>query len=500
MTKISRRFFLMVASILPFSKTFSLEKAVPLDGYSSGKALSKIDGLKLLNLWGDQPKETQSLYTIIDSILSQHKLSSYADVARNESFQTFCRKHDITHLGGPMLGCITETSAKIWIRTTKPMEVKVVLYSGGKTYSFGPISSSNETDLVALIPLDGLKPNTSYTYSVEVNGRQIQLPSNASISTLPGNDRIRIAFGTCPHRWGLGNQQQADMIMKRKPSAFLMYGDVGAQDKRNHFGKHRSDYQIRDFFPAWRSLSASIPTYVTWDDHDYFDNDLAGVPRGFTDFDRDSVRQVFSQAWNNPSYGFNNNGGGIFFRTRFGPCDVLMLDNRYFRTGEKRGFLGNDQTNWLKEQLLDCKGPFIIITCGTMWTDHISNGKDSWGKFDPEGREEIFQFIEENNISGVVLLSGDRHGACGFKIPRPSGYTFYEFEAATLGGRTGPAIKAKENPNALYAFQNKYAFGEFTVDASLDDPQIHYRLIHESGEELYQIKLHLSELTPGGNS
>ena len=173
-----------------------------------------------------------------------------------------------------------------------------------------------------------------------------------------------------------------------------------------------------------------------------------------------------------------------------------MLDNRYFRTGEKRGFLGNGQTEWLKEQLLDCKGKFIIITCGTMWTDHVSKGKDSWGKFDPEGREELFQFIEKNRIPGVLLLSGDRHGACGFRIPRPSGHTFYEFEAATLGGRSGPASGAMKHPDALYAFDSTYAFGELNVDASLPDPEVNYRLIHESGKVLYELSLKRIELTP----
>ena len=41
----------------------------------------------------------------------------------------------------------------------------------------------------------------------------------------------------------------------------------------------------------------------------------------------------------------------------------------------------------------------------------LSGGKDSWGKFDPKGREEIFSLIEKHRIPGVLLTSGDRHGA-----------------------------------------------------------------------------------------
>jgi hypothetical protein len=40
--------------------------------------------------------------------------------------------------------------------------------------------------------------------------------------------------------------------------------------------------------------------YTSWDDHDYFNNDLAGIPKGFTAKDRDAVRSVWHENWNNP--------------------------------------------------------------------------------------------------------------------------------------------------------------------------------------------------------
>ena len=491
----TRRMFIAASSIA-LAKAVIAQKPVALTGYSKGNQLSKINGLELLNLWGEQPKPVQNLYRLIDSILSADREVTYADVSRDETVRQFCKDHNVLHLGGPMLGCITETSVKVWVRTVRPAKVEVRLNIDGAETTFGPILSTDESDLVSIVPVTGLKPGISYPYKVLVDGTPIPVPKHAVITTVPDTNRLRLAFGTCPHRWGLGNSKQADMIRSRKPSALLMYGDIAAQDKNNHFGKHRSDYQVRDLYSAWQSLSSTIPVYATWDDHDYFNNDKAGIPIGYRNADRLGVRRTFSQAWNNPSYGFNDEGGGVFLRTRFGPCDVLMLDNRYFRTGEKRGFLGNEQTEWLKNQLLDCKGPFIIISCGTMWTDHIADGKDSWGKYDPQGREQLFRFIEDNQIPGVLLLSGDRHGACGFRIPRPSGHTFYEFEAASLGGRTGPASKAADHPDALYSISGKYAFGEFTFDATLDDPEVKFHLIHEDGKTLYEHILKRSELTP----
>jgi len=41
-----------------------------------------------------------------------------------------------------------------------------------------------------------------------------------------------------------------------------------------------------------------------------------------------------------------------------------------------------------------------------------------------------------------------------------------------------------------------YAFGEFTIDASLDDPEVTFRLIKDDGSILHELILKRSELTP----
>ena len=199
-------------------------------------------------------------------------------------------------------------------------------------------------------------------------------------------------------------------------------------------------------------------------------------------------------------YGFGDEDGGIFCRTRIGPCDVIMVDHRYFRTGDKApgALLGRDQMKWLKKQLLACKGPFIVMSCGTMWSDYISNGKDSWGRWDPNGREELLEFIEDNRIGGVLLISGDRHGARGVTIPRPSGFKFYEFEPASLGGRVGPPPWGKDKDNQFFGISNRYAFGEFTIDAAPADPTVTFRLVGDDGEIIHELKLTRSQLTPKG--
>ena len=52
MTKMTRRMF-MAASSVALAEAAMAQEPVALTGYSKGNQLSKIDGLELLNLWGE---------------------------------------------------------------------------------------------------------------------------------------------------------------------------------------------------------------------------------------------------------------------------------------------------------------------------------------------------------------------------------------------------------------------------------------------------------------
>lgn len=494
----NRRRYLQKSTLSGIALTCGLSTK-PSFGFRGTTGGTLAASLETLNLWNKPSEEDEKLFTAIFETLATSPGASFAKVATDQKVQALCREQGVTHLGGPMLGCLANDGVKVWLRTTKPARVEVTVKVDGEEKTFGPVESTLASDLTALVSVTGLKPGTTTSYQVLVDGSPIKIPKHAAITTPSAHktDKTCLTFGTCQHRWGLGHGDQANMILKHKPLAMLMYGDVAVQDRRNDLGMHRADYTMRDFHPAWQNIVCSTPVYTSWDDHDYFDNDLWGIPKNHTDEDRRGVRKVYTQAWNNPYYGLGDEGGGIFQHTRIGPCDVIMTDNRYFRTKEgKHCFLGSEQMAWLKKTLLECQGPFIILTCGTMWSDYVSGGKDSWGKFDPEGREEIFALIEKHRIPGVLLLSGDRHGARGFKIPRPSGFEFFEFEPASLGGRSGPPAKNAKWKTQLYGFSNKFAFGEFTFDEAPDDPTVTFRLIESTGEVLYELTLTRSQLTP----
>lgn len=91
----------------------------------------------------------------------------------------------------------------------------------------------------------------------------------------------------------------------------LLLGDIAVDDRVNKINMHRADYQLRDVSNPWKRLAANVPLYASWDDHDYFNNDLNGIPAKFTAADRDAVRAVWPQNGNNPPAGDGREG--IYF-------------------------------------------------------------------------------------------------------------------------------------------------------------------------------------------
>ena len=68
---------------------------------------------------------------------------------------------------------------------------------------------------------------------------------------------------------------------------------------------------------------------------------------------------------------------------------------------------------WLKRGLLASQATFKFLVSGGQWE---SRGRsDSWASFIRE-RNELFQFIRDRRIGGVVLLSGDRHVTAGYQV------------------------------------------------------------------------------------
>ncbi len=450
--------------------------------------------MKLLKSYTAPPKWVIDFYSEARLHLAENAEARFTD----EAILSAAKKNKMTLIGGPLLGNLTENSVTLWLRPATSDKIKIQVTRTDnkkvKKFSLSKVQAGAEQRIV----LNDLESNTKYAYEVFMKHRKI---AEGGFVTAPKvNDKtvFRVAFGSCFHKIGLHNPNLIQQILKREPQAMMLLGDIAVDDRVNKSNFHRSDYLLRDMSTPWQQLAANAPLYASWDDHDYYNNDRGGIYGKYTEADREAIREVWHENWNNPQ----NAGEGINFNTRIGPVELIMLDTRSCRENDKKGqygsYLGEKQQKWLLETLKSSTAPFKIISSGTMWSDYITPGKDSWGTWDTLGREEIYQLIEAEKIGGVLLISGDRHGARGFTIPRPSGHRFYEFEAASLGGVPGPPAMAEDRSQQLFGYHGTdvIAFGEFTFDTSSEEPIVTFRLIDQHGKILEEHLIHYKQLMP----
>ncbi len=446
------------------------------------KGTLEID-LRIMNQYGDQPRVVQDFYVACREAMTGKNPDR--DVAET------CRQFKQGKIGGPMLGDVTATSVSVWMHLPEPDLVKVVVVSedDGASKTF----QSSEAARILSVPCEGLLPDRAYSYTVaDSKNRPL---GEGRFSTPPATlsqEPFKVAFGTCYHKVGLYRPELMKLVQERGNRAMLVLGDCAVDDRKCDFGLINADYLLRNLSPPWQEMTANVPVFTTWDDHDYWGDDAGGTRTRGKSIDIDGMRNNWKSQWNNPERDLERKG--IYFQTRIGPVHFIALDTRSCRINEQRGkpnsFLGEEQMNWLKQQINESTSPYILVSSGTMWSDYISDGKDSWGTWDTEGREEIFKAIDAKKDAQVILLSGDRHGARGFAIPRPGNRKIYEFEVATLGGVPGPDAFGKDKTAQLFGLpSNSWAFGELSFAAVDGVPQATFRLVNERGETLETVRL-----------
>ncbi|MFG0334197.1 MAG: alkaline phosphatase D family protein, partial [Maioricimonas sp. JB049] len=210
---------------------------------------------------------------------------------------------------------------------------------------------------------------------------------------------------------------------------------------------------------------------------------------------RDYAWSIFRENWANPGYAGGYEQPGCWYRFAVGDVDFIMLDCRYYRTsprGDSPSMLGPVQMEWLKRQLRDCRGTFKVICSSVPW-DYRTKGDshDTWNGYKSE-RDEIFDFLAEHDIDGVLLMSADRHRSDAWKIERPDSYPLYEFNSSRLTNQhVHPTM---EKQGAIFSYNAKQSFGLVQFDTTADDPMATYDVISIDGERVHSLTVRRSEL------
>ena len=408
---------------------------------------------------------------------------------------------------GPMVGCVTGTSAKIWLRNTSTARDLTIEYFEADKDEAELLALKQECDVGAdfttIISLSDLSPNTKYGYRVGI-GESIAEDTPwqyfHTFSKQHSPTKFRLAFGG-----GAGyvppNERMWDTIRAEEPDMLLLLGDNVYSDDPTTPAMQHYCYYRRQSRPEFSRLVASTPVYSIWDDHDFGTNDCSGGPDTFKPDWKLPVWNVFKNNWVNPGYGGGEKQPGCWYDYYVGDVHFIMLDGRYYRnlkpedkdaTGKGRpSMLGPVQRKWLLKMLEGSKGKLIVLCSPVPWVfEAKGDSRDTWNGFKEE-RNEIFDFLADNKMDGVLLMSADRHRSDLWKIERENGYTLYECNSSRL---TNQHVHG-EMKAAVFSYNKKQSFGTVDIDTTIDDPTITYRVVNIDGEEIHKHTIRRSELT-----
>jgi len=378
---------------------------------------------------------------------------------------------------GPIIGGITSTGANLWGRADGPGQLHAWLgqkadlsdaWLAGKSL---PLAAENSFAGVA--PVAGLSPGTRYYYSLGLSGQ----PPNPAMTPYPDfttfpqvGQRISFAFafGSCFRPEGAQAGQIFRTIGERRQKDnlrfILLLGDqIYADDHRfNGIGKvatsladYRAVYAYAFAQPSFRDLLASLPAFMTLDDHEVDDDwtwtdrqrtmaqipiwdqvirRLQGRPRIEWQIPRQRVQDALQAYWEHqgmhappfalPPYLDSKDQytlaaedpGSLAYTFTFGAAAFFVLDTRTTRVKSRAetSMLGEGQWKVLEKWLQAVKDAypvkFLVTSCTLLFNMWLDIPRDRWSGF-PVERDRLLHFLAAHDIEGVYLLSGDLHNA-----------------------------------------------------------------------------------------
>ncbi len=319
------------------------------------------------------------------------------------------------------------------------------------------------------------------------------LPNTSLKKDAPSN-KFTIGFGG-----GSGyvpeNERMWDTIGAIEPRALLLLGDNVYIDDPETPEMQRFHYYRRQSQPEWGKLAKTVPIYSIWDDHDFTTNDGWGGP----DIEKPSwkrdVWEIYKENWDNPYYGGGKENPGCWFDFSIGDVHFIMIDGRYYRESpkdESPSMLGPVQMKWLKKTLTEKPATFTVICTNVPMAPKVKPGsKDTWDGY-PEERTEIYQYIADQKIPGVVILSADRHRSDAYKVDTEINgmYPLFEFSSSRL---TNQHVH-KLIDHSLFGYNEKQSFGKIDFDLTTEDPTVKYTIINIDGKKIHDLTVKLSQL------
>ncbi|ETV82785.1 hypothetical protein H257_04575 [Aphanomyces astaci] len=377
---------------------------------------------------------------------------------------------DLAHLGS-----VTSTTAKVWLFSTSATEARVS-YTSELNVTSEVVADFRKDDATLTIALRDLSPGTRYVVAIVLvdNATNHTIPAKTlSLKTLAATmSTVRFAFGSCTMAVPLlypftGFSGNLDYIATSLQPDFMLllgdqvYADIDflAQDDTEHL------YRATVHDHAYDTMGRTTPIFSIYDDHEIRNNWNEGQYDDRLYLDRIRYYDRF--------FGDRNPDpivpGEHYYTWTTGVATFFMLDVRKHASpkdwpdGPHKTKLGPTQKQHLLQWLVTSTEPFKVVVSSMVVTDMGMQATDEgWALYGTEYRQ-VFDFVNEHNVSGVVLLSGDLHFA---GVWQHSPYDFlFEVGASPISAFPVIPSKAAEASTHKTLFQSWTGlhFGHITI-------------------------------------
>ena len=378
-------------------------------------------------------------------------------------------------------GEVTDDSALVWLRGEPGSQAALHYGRDPKFTEFSstePVTVDPQADSTAIIPLDELEPATRYYYRALVAGKKPG-PVATFVTAPSPDDNAKVSF--C-FSGDMRDSYKPFTVMNavhfQRPDFFMhlgdtIYADINGVARRlpefwAKYRRNREDLSTEGCFCA-----TSI--YATWDDHEVVNDFGPGhqlAPIG---------RKAFLDYW--PIRHREGEGDRIYRSFRWGQAaEIFILDVRQYRNAAKNTMLGAMQKRWLFESLARSSATFKFIATPVPM---VGGGLDRWDGY-PKERQELFTFIKEKKIGGVVFLSADLHYAAISKIPNSGGLK--DITAGPIGAPVNRVTNGTASRFEYFLAEN-FNFAKITIDPKNDPRKAMVEFIDQDNQVFHSSTL-----------
>ncbi|HUH73225.1 MAG TPA: alkaline phosphatase D family protein [Chitinophagales bacterium] len=480
-------------------------------------------------------------FCISTTVFAQHDLPQRTTL--NEDLAPFYH--------GIASGDATADKVIIWTRITTDAASANVTWRIAKDSLFsniidqGVFTTDASRDYTVKVDVLDLDENTFYFYEFE--DEEGHRSKRGRTKTIPTKDvsNFRAAIVSCssyPH----GYFNVYDRISERNDfDAIFHLGDYIYEYGLNEYGKNPSrkpdpqnplvsltDYRTRysqyHLDTMLQNLHQQYPFYNVWDDHEFANNSWRdGANNHFPNKQGDwnSRKSAALQAYlewipireidpDNKFKIYRSMKIGDLVEVFFLDTRIIERDNEKDEDGPNKRLIGEVQMDWLQQGLKNSTAKWKVIAqqvmMGPLEAFGLVLNSDQWDGYSFE-RARLFDFINNNNIDNIVVLTGDIHTFWANDLPfgkekydpekRNAAAVEFVTSAVSSPGlpfAVAPQILSALNPNIRDVQLDKR--GYILLDVNDERAQGDYYFIQTVNKPQDVVKHRVSWYTPDGQN